>query len=348
MQKTEIILENSELKKLTDQQLHHKMVTTSQKERELTTQMISMIGEAAKRRFYLDLGFGTLFDYMTIGLLYSPAAAQRRISAARITAEVPEVKAKILDGSLTLSTLAQAEKFFRNEQKNDHRLNLDEKKTVLHQLENKSSREAEKTLLQMSSTPEKLQPEKIKPISPEFTQITLNANSEFMALLEEARGLLGHQIPDASTAEVLAEMMKLGLRELKKKKFKLKATPEPSNVAPEPSNVAKEKETEENVSAVGSKATSTTSQDSDHIPNEVKRAVFQRDQARCTVPNPRTGKPCGSQRQLEFDHFPIPRAQGGPSTASNLRMSCRSCNQLHAVQVYGRSTVLKHLESSRR
>ena len=218
MEQTKAFIDSVELKQLTDQQLHHKMVFTSQKEREITAQMISMIAEAAKRRFFLDLGFGTLFDYMTIGLHYSPAAAQRRISAARITEEVPEVKSQILDGSLTLSTLAQAEKFFRNEQKNDHALNLDEKKTVLQKLENKSSREAERTLLEMSSAPEELQPEKTKPINAEFTQVTLNANSEFMALLEESRGLLGHQMPDASIAEVLAEMMKLGLSELKKEK----------------------------------------------------------------------------------------------------------------------------------
>src|SRR4051812_15253063 len=98
MEKTKVFLESIELKQLTDQQLHHKMICTSQREREIAAQMISMTAEAAKRRFYLDLGFGTLFDYMTIGLHYSAAAAQRRISAARITEEVPEVKAQILDG----------------------------------------------------------------------------------------------------------------------------------------------------------------------------------------------------------------------------------------------------------
>jgi hypothetical protein len=72
----------------------------------------------------------------------------------------------------------------------------------------------------MSSAPEKLQPEKIKHLNAEFTQVTLNANSEFMDLLEVSRGLLGHQLPGASMAEVLAEMMRLGLIQLKKKNLK--------------------------------------------------------------------------------------------------------------------------------
>src|SRR5690349_12418920 len=118
MENTELFKDSVELKQLSDQELHQKMVRTSQTERELTTQMISMIAEAAKRKFYLDLGFGNLFEYVTKGLCYSAAAAQRRISAARVTEEVPEVKAQILDGSLNLSTLAQTEKFFRNEEKN--------------------------------------------------------------------------------------------------------------------------------------------------------------------------------------------------------------------------------------
>jgi hypothetical protein len=338
MEKSDVAMQKTELKTLTDQELHQEMVCTSQKEREVTAFMINMISEAAKRRFYLDLGFGTLFDYLTLGLHYSSAGAQRRISAARVAEELPEVKAQILDGSLTLSTLAQAEKFFRNEKKQDHPLELDQKKSVLQRLANKSSREVEKTLLQMSSAPEQLQPEKIKPMSAELTQITLNANSEFMALLEESRGLLGHQMPGASIAEVLAEMMKLGLGQLKKKKFKIKASTEPLQEAQ-----LQEVKAEEKNSDVGSETASVEPQ-KESISNAVKRAVYMRDRGRCVVVNPRTGKPCGAQAFLEYDHHPIPRAKGGSSTVSNLRLTCRACNRLHAVHSYGREHVLKHLE----
>jgi hypothetical protein len=357
MEKADVFLEAIELKKLTDQQLHHKMVCTSQKEREISAQMISMVVEAAKRRFYLDLKFGTLYDYMTIGLKYSAGSAQRRISAARIIEEAPEVKVQILNGSLTLSKLAQVEKFFRNEEKNDNLLSLDQKKTVLQRLENKSSREADRTLLQMSSAPEQLRPEKIKPMNAEFTQVTLNANSEFMDLLEESRGLLGHQLPGASMAEVLAEMMRLGLIQLKKKKFKVRAADERVSVETAKSTFkqvqetkAKESETAEVVSNVSSSLNTSNvggKDDSKYISNHVKRAVYERDHGRCVVLNPRTGQLCGSRAFPEFDHFPIPRAKGGPSTVSNLRLSCRACNRLHAVQAYGKARVLKHMESSK-
>src|SRR4051794_40632648 len=113
----------NEFKKLSDQDLHHKMLFTSKRERDLTAQMISMIEEAARRKFFLDFGFATLFDYLTQGLKYSAGAAMRRISAAKIAREIPEVKDRILDGSLSLSHLSQVEQFFRNEEKYSQGLN---------------------------------------------------------------------------------------------------------------------------------------------------------------------------------------------------------------------------------
>jgi hypothetical protein len=109
---------------------------------------------------------------------------------------------------------------------------------------------------------------------------------------------------------------------------------------------AKESETVKVVTNVSNGANVGGSSDSEYISNHVKRAVYERDQGRCVVLNPRTGQLCGSRAFPEFDHFPIVRAKGGPSTVSNLRLSCRSCNRLHAVQSYGRAHILKHMKSS--
>ena len=219
-----------DLNKLTDQDLHQKMLSTSLKERELTAEIILLIEEASRRRFFLDLGFGTLFDYMTLGLKYSAGAAMRRISAARIAREIPEVKEKILDGSLSLSHLSQAEQFFRNEEKYSQALKTSEKREVLKQMENKSTRQAEKTLLNLSSVPvEKLREDRVKPLTPELTEITFKADVELMALLEEARGLLAHSMPDATVSEVMAEVMKVAVAGLRKKKFKVGGEQKRSN-----------------------------------------------------------------------------------------------------------------------
>lgn len=60
------------------------------------------------------------------------------------------------------------------------------------------------------------------------------------------------------------------------------------------------------------------SDDSRHIPSEVKRIVWERDGGKCVI--------CGSRRHLEYDHD-IPVSQGGSNTDNNIRILCRHCNR---------------------
>lgn len=57
--------------------------------------------------------------------------------------------------------------------------------------------------------------------------------------------------------------------------------------------------------------------DSRHIPQDVKIAVWQRDQGKCVQ--------CGATSYLEFDHI-IPHSQGGASSFNNIQLLCRRCN----------------------
>lgn len=53
------------------------------------------------------------------------------------------------------------------------------------------------------------------------------------------------------------------------------------------------------------------------IPQDVKAAVWQRDQGQCAE--------CGASEYLEFDHV-IPFSKGGANTEGNVQLLCRSCN----------------------
>lgn len=54
-----------------------------------------------------------------------------------------------------------------------------------------------------------------------------------------------------------------------------------------------------------------------HIPQDVKNAVWQRDQGKCVQ--------CASNSYLEFDHI-IPFSKGGANTVKNVQLLCRNCN----------------------
>ena len=54
------------------------------------------------------------------------------------------------------------------------------------------------------------------------------------------------------------------------------------------------------------------------IPQEVRKVVWRRDDARCVR--------CGSQERLDLDYI-VPVAQGGVTTAENVRILCQSCER---------------------
>jgi 5-methylcytosine-specific restriction endonuclease McrA len=80
-----------------------------------------------------------------------------------------------------------------------------------------------------------------------------------------------------------------------------------------------------------------------HIAAKEKEKVWIRDKGRCAYKGP-DGRTCNSTRNLQYDHYPIPFARGGPSTADNLRLLCAIHNRLDAERVYGK----QHMDRFRR
>lgn len=71
------------------------------------------------------------------------------------------------------------------------------------------------------------------------------------------------------------------------------------------------------------------------IPAQVRREVWKRDEGRCTFVGT-DGACCGAREGLEFDHI-LPVARGGESIVANVRLRCRTHNQVEADRVFGRS-----------
>jgi hypothetical protein len=60
------------------------------------------------------------------------------------------------------------------------------------------------------------------------------------------------------------------------------------------------------------------------IPDDVKTAVWRRDEGRCVR--------CGRAESLEFDHV-IPLSMGGSNTARNLQLLCEPCNRAKGASI---------------
>jgi hypothetical protein len=70
-----------------------------------------------------------------------------------------------------------------------------------------------------------------------------------------------------------------------------------------------------------------------HVPQEVKRAVSERDGGQCAFVS-KAGRRCSERTFLEFHHI-RPYARHGPTTVENIALRCRRHNDHEAELVFG-------------
>ena len=90
------------LKHLTDSTLLKDTKFLASREREITVQILHHIKEIDRRKLYSDLKYSSIYEYCKKELCYSEGSAHRRIHAARMLKEMPEIEEKIESGALSL------------------------------------------------------------------------------------------------------------------------------------------------------------------------------------------------------------------------------------------------------
>jgi 5-methylcytosine-specific restriction endonuclease McrA len=91
------------------------------------------------------------------------------------------------------------------------------------------------------------------------------------------------------------------------------------------------------------KVPSNSSAKRKHIPNEIKRSVFERDEYACSY-IAGDGTCCKKTAGLEIDHI-IPVALGGDNSEDNLRVLCREHNQFFARKVFGAELIERKIKA---
>src|ERR1700739_555121 len=120
------------VKSLSDQELLTSIETLVLNERELLTNILHHLREIEIRRLFSDLGFTSMFDYAMRKLGYSEDQACRRIKAARLLQEMPEIEEKLQSGALSLTTASMIQNHFRK-----NKPSYEEKLELISQAENK-------------------------------------------------------------------------------------------------------------------------------------------------------------------------------------------------------------------
>jgi 5-methylcytosine-specific restriction endonuclease McrA len=323
---------------------------------------VALIAEVERRRLYAPAGHPSMFEFCVRELHLSEDAAYKRIRVARAARRYPQALAALADGRVHLSGLTMLAHYFKIAP-------IDE---LLTAATHKSKREIEQLLAERFPKPDLPalvralpQPEpsaadvqpfasalvadgaeqpqviasaagqlapgpvgehvilsqslveaaalpahehaRVAPLAPQRYGVQFTLNQAGHDLLRHVQNLLGNRVPPGDLAEVIVRALKVYAAQLEKQKFA--ATERPAQ------------------------AHRSLSPDSRHVPSHVMRAVWKRDQGRCTYVSD-TGTRCGSRWDLEFDHEQE-YARGGDATVSNIRLRCRAHNQHAAERTFG-------------
>ncbi|WP_413584872.1 HNH endonuclease [Bdellovibrio sp. HCB274] len=329
------------MKHLSNNQLLAKVKDLVQQERRIQVEFLRHLREVEERRLFLDIGYGSLFDYVTKELGYSESAGYRRIQAMRLLKSVPEVQEKISNGEMTLTTAAQVQSFIRMETKREGGVSVECKRDLVAAVQSKSSREVEKILISHSPAAA-LPAERVRALTETHMEVRLNIDEQLRRKLDHLKGLLSHSQYDMNYAELI-EL--LADRELKRSDPELRrinsermvshskpqpcdrtATPAPKVICNIETESKKEKvETQTEINRVASENSKPRQR---YIPASIRNQVWKRDGGCCAYVSPE-GKKCDSRYQIQFDHIQL-YSKGGGHSLENLRLLCANHNRNRA------------------
>jgi hypothetical protein len=357
------------LKSVSNTELIKSLKQLVQKEQDLTLHILRLINEVEARGLYLELAYSTITEYCIHELGYGDSSAGRRVRVARLIRKVPEVYDLLIKKKLSFSAAVQVASVLSPDNKDD----------LLPQLIGKSRSQIErllagyqiprriadqarptmvKKLVRVERAPAGILPggpgeahpaanmevdvESLRETRPEelgemprhcdganapmpgaalvevkevverMFEIRFAGDDELMELINFMRSHLSHRFPKGAG---FLDIFKYAMRYVKDRE-----------------DLALQKESTR-------KAASRT--DSRHIPAKTKQQVWKRDKGRCTYVGV-NHKRCNSDYLIQFDHYPIPHARGGRSTADNLRLLCAKHNRHAAEKTYGEAAIKRH------
>jgi len=184
------------------QSLHFQLSDLVKSERKITHEILLCIQQIDQTKAYAELGYPSLFEYLVKEQKYSEGAAQRRISAARLLVEIPEIEKKVQEGNLNLTQLSKLATATKQDQKaTGKKVSTEQKRDLLEQMENKTGFETEQLLNQNFEC--NLKPKKEITPRKQAYDLYLKLTPEQYEKLKKAQSLLSHIVYDGGFADII-------------------------------------------------------------------------------------------------------------------------------------------------
>ena len=306
---------------MTNAEIEFELKRASTDERVLTKRIVELIAEALRRKLWAGHGHSSAHRWLVVEFSYSDSSAGRRLDAARLLCDVPDVAEKIATGELTLASLSQLQSaIHREEKRTGETVTADAKQDVVRKIEGRTSAEAARAVAAEFPEVSRAPRESLKPAGAAGWTLAIGLDAEQKATLDRARELLSHSHPGATWAEILCHLAAEHAR---------RADP----LARAARTAAKDP---------GMPRGFTATEDRPLVPPPVRKPLSRavRDAAiakaggACEFRDPQTGARCGGRTRVEVDHV-VPRALGGTDEAIYLRCLCATHNRSEARRKLG-------------
>ena len=276
------------------QALDQKIRTFAQCERTALAGLVIELRELDSIRGYFELGFSSLFEYLTEGIGYSGGAAQRRIDAIRLSRDVPELGERIESGALDLHHVTTVSKAIRQAGKK-RKVTREEKRAIVAKIEKQTEVQTQKAVAEFFDL-EVVTKTKRSVQKDGSVRFEITVTGEVADLIEQAQGLVSHAVPSRDLAAFLDYVSK--------KIVKQKSAParERKPKAPPPD----------------AESTATVAVKHEERVSENLHRKVRSDEPTCAE--------CGSAWFPQTDHRRARWASGG-NERENLQTLCGPCNR---------------------
>ncbi|HEY1079997.1 MAG TPA: HNH endonuclease [Bdellovibrio sp.] len=304
------------LNNISNAELISRIEKLARTERKITHLILLHVAEIEDRKLYAELGYDSIYTYLTRGLGYSEGAAHRRVQSARLLKKTPEISQRIEDGSLNLSQLAQVQKCLKEHNNSDKGISYEATLNILEKLENKNNFETEKVLALAFDRPVQTF-ESVKPQQDDSVRLQITLTKEQFAELEQAKSLLSHICHEGHWADVIGALAKIYNDKKLKGRIKGGTSAVPKNNSNNPQVLASQ--STQSASATESKRPRK------YISVHLKRNLLRKANNCCVYINPITNLRCNSKYKLQIDHIQA-WSKGGTDHPSNLAVLCQAHN----------------------
>jgi hypothetical protein len=258
-------------------------------------ELLSVLMEMRKQRVFAELNYSGIFDYCERALKFSRAQAFYFKTVAEKSEEVPEIRAAIVQGELTLS---QARRIVSVVTKDNHKEWIEKAKSLPQK-----ALEREVTAVNPKSHVQ----EKLRPVAMALSELKVGIDEKTEQNLRVLQDILSQKMGKPAT---LAQVI-VWTTQVTREKF------DPVRRAERSISSRKSP-----LLAEASKAKTGRSP----IAAAARHPVVLRDTMQCTYIS-QDGRRCAEKRWLDL-HHKIEVAKGGPNTIDNLRILCRAHHDL--------------------